>query len=74
MRNGTKGRFFCPTLELLGQKNRPFVPLIGCDGDVDDVGAAFTVYKGLSLRNELNGLDVLDFPSLFNGAFYDGLV
>ena len=25
----------------MGQKNRPFVPLIGCDGEVDGVGEAF---------------------------------
>ena len=57
----------------MGQKNRPFVPLIGCDGDVDGVGAAFAVNDGLSLRVDLDGLDVLDFPLLLNGAVKVGL-
>ena len=57
----------------MGQKNRPFVPLIGCDGDVDGVGVAFTVNDGLSLRVDLDGLDVLDFPPLLNGVVKVGL-
>ena len=57
----------------MGQKNRPFVPLIGCDGDVDGVGAAFAVNDGLSLGVNLDGLDVLNFPPLLNGVVKVGL-
>ena len=57
----------------MGQKNRPFVPLIGCDGDVDGVGVAFAVNDGFSLRVNLDRLDGLDFPLLLNGAVKVGL-
>ena len=57
----------------MGQKNRPFVPLIGCDGEVDGVGAAFAVNDGLSLGVNLDGLDVLNFPPLLNGVVKVGL-
>ncbi len=57
----------------MGLKNRPFVPLIGCDGDVDGVGVAFAVNDGFSLGVDLDGLDVLDFPLLLNSAVKVGL-
>ena len=57
----------------MGQKNRPFVPLIGRDGEVDGVGAAFAVNDGLSLGVNLDRLYVLDFPLLLNGAVKVGL-
>ena len=44
----------------MGQNNRPFVPFIGCDGEVDGVGAAFAVNDVFPLGVNLDRMDGLN--------------